>query len=134
MKTSIRENPGKRLWGRCCYDTRMTVHKWWRRFAEESLAALADHDRPGRLVAELVLTDAERINAADMAGVAADFLGELGLGQALLGAQLGERSGRNGLGMWCLPWSSREVHCAALMTVVPASGGVVACHEVHLMA
>ena len=31
--------------------TRMTVRKWRRRFAEEGLAGLADHDRPGRPVA-----------------------------------------------------------------------------------
>src|SRR5579862_4326689 len=40
--------------------TRMTVRKWRRRFAGEGLAGLADHDRPGRPLAELVLTDAER--------------------------------------------------------------------------
>ena len=40
--------------------TRMTVRKWRRRFAEEGLAGLADHDRPGRPVAQLVLTDEER--------------------------------------------------------------------------
>src|SRR5512142_917900 len=40
--------------------TRMTVRKWRRRFAEEGLAGLADHDRPGRPVAGLVLTGAER--------------------------------------------------------------------------
>src|SRR6516164_10521185 len=40
--------------------TRMTVRKWRRRFSEEGLAGLADHDRPGRPVAELVLTDGER--------------------------------------------------------------------------
>src|SRR6266581_3234328 len=40
--------------------TRMTVRKWRRRFAGEGLAGLADHDRPGRPVAELVLTDQER--------------------------------------------------------------------------
>src|SRR6202045_4028631 len=40
--------------------TRMTVRKWRRRFAELGLAGLADHDRPGRPVAELVLTDQER--------------------------------------------------------------------------
>ena len=40
--------------------TRMTVRKWRRRFAEDGLAALADHDRPGRPVAELVLTGQER--------------------------------------------------------------------------
>ena len=28
--------------------TRMTVRKWRRRFAEDGLAGLADHDRPGR--------------------------------------------------------------------------------------
>ena len=39
--------------------TRMTVRKWRRRFAEEGLAGLADHDRPGRPVAQLVLTGAE---------------------------------------------------------------------------
>jgi transposase len=40
--------------------TRMTVRRWRRRFAEEGLAGLADHDRPGRPVAELVLTRQER--------------------------------------------------------------------------
>jgi LuxR family transcriptional regulator, maltose regulon positive regulatory protein len=40
--------------------TRMTVRKWRRRFAEDGLAGLADHDRPGRPVAGLVLTGAER--------------------------------------------------------------------------
>src|SRR5438270_668677 len=40
--------------------TRMTVRKWRRRFAEDGLAALADHDRPGRPVAPLVLTGEER--------------------------------------------------------------------------
>ena len=40
--------------------TRMTVRKWRRRFAEEGLAGLADHDRPGRPVADLALTGAER--------------------------------------------------------------------------
>src|SRR5580658_3965382 len=40
--------------------TRMTVRKWRRRFAEKGLAGLADHDRPGRPVAELVLTRQER--------------------------------------------------------------------------
>src|ERR1700733_764932 len=40
--------------------TRMTVRKWRTRFAEEGLAGLADHDRPGRPVADLVLTGAER--------------------------------------------------------------------------
>src|SRR6266480_5207855 len=40
--------------------TRMTVRKWRRRFAEDGLAGLADHDRPGRPVAQLVLTDQER--------------------------------------------------------------------------
>jgi transposase-like protein len=39
--------------------TRMTVRKWRRRFAEAGLAGLADHDRPGRPVAELVLTGEE---------------------------------------------------------------------------
>ena len=40
--------------------TRMTVRKWRRRFAEDGLAGLADHDRPGRAVAQLVLTGQER--------------------------------------------------------------------------
>ena len=40
--------------------TRMTVRKWRRRFAEDGLAGLADHDRPGRPVAQLVLTGQER--------------------------------------------------------------------------
>src|SRR4029077_16464379 len=40
--------------------SRMTVRKWRRRFAEEGLAGLADHDRPGRPGAGLVLTDPER--------------------------------------------------------------------------
>src|SRR5260370_29174691 len=40
--------------------TRMTVRKWRRRFAGDGLAGLADHDRPGRPVAQLVLTGAER--------------------------------------------------------------------------
>jgi transposase-like protein len=40
--------------------TRTTVRKWRRRFAEEGMAGLADHDRPGRPVAELVLTGEER--------------------------------------------------------------------------
>ncbi len=40
--------------------TRMTVRKWRRRFAEDGLTGLADHDRPGRPVAELVLTGEER--------------------------------------------------------------------------
>src|SRR5260370_38822683 len=38
----------------------MTVRKWRRRFAEEGLAGRADADRPGRPVAELVLTGEER--------------------------------------------------------------------------
>jgi transposase len=38
----------------------MTVRKWRRRFAEDGLAGLADHDRPGRPVAQLVLTGQER--------------------------------------------------------------------------
>ena len=40
--------------------SRMTVRKWRRRFGEAGIAGLADHDRPGRPVAELVLTGAER--------------------------------------------------------------------------
>src|SRR5882672_6415368 len=39
---------------------RMTVRKWRRRFADEGLAGLAGHDRPGRPVAQLVLTGGER--------------------------------------------------------------------------
>jgi len=37
------------------------------------------------------------------------------------------RPGRNGLGMWWPPCSSREARCAALMAVMLASGGVNAC-------
>src|ERR1700759_208888 len=40
--------------------TRMTVRKWRRRVAEEGLAGLADQARPGRPVAQLVLTGQER--------------------------------------------------------------------------
>src|SRR3954470_4082892 len=40
--------------------TRMTVRKWRRRFAADGLAGLADRDRPGRPVAQLVLTGGER--------------------------------------------------------------------------
>ncbi len=40
--------------------TRMTVRKWRRRFAEEGLAGLADHDRPGRPVAQLC-SDRQRL-------------------------------------------------------------------------
>ncbi|HXB48983.1 MAG TPA: helix-turn-helix domain-containing protein, partial [Streptosporangiaceae bacterium] len=40
--------------------TRMTVRKWRRRFAEDGLAGLTDHVRPGRPAADLVLTGAER--------------------------------------------------------------------------
>src|ERR1700683_1825318 len=40
--------------------TRTTVRKWRRRFAEDGPAGLADHDRPGRPVADLVLTGQER--------------------------------------------------------------------------
>jgi transposase-like protein len=40
--------------------TRMTVRKWRTRFAEAGLGGLADHDRPGRSVAQLVLTGDER--------------------------------------------------------------------------
>jgi transposase len=40
--------------------SRMTVRKWRRRFTEAGLGGLADHDRPGRPVAGLVLTGAER--------------------------------------------------------------------------
>src|ERR1035441_1085805 len=34
--------------------SRMTVRKWRRRFGEAGIAGLADHDRPGRPVAEAV--------------------------------------------------------------------------------
>ena len=40
--------------------SRMTVRKWRRRFTEAGLGGLADHDRPGRPVAGLALTGAER--------------------------------------------------------------------------
>src|ERR1700735_2136090 len=40
--------------------TRMTVRTWRRRFAEDGLPGLTDHARPGRPVADLVLTGAER--------------------------------------------------------------------------
>jgi len=40
--------------------TRMTVRKWRRRFAEGGLAGLANHERPGRPVAQLVLAGGER--------------------------------------------------------------------------
>src|SRR6202011_6401285 len=40
--------------------TRMTVRKWRRRFPEDGLAGLADHDRPGRAGAELGVTREER--------------------------------------------------------------------------
>ncbi len=40
--------------------TRMTVRKWRRRFAEDGLASLTEHGRPGRPVADLALTGAER--------------------------------------------------------------------------
>jgi transposase-like protein/transposase/transcriptional regulator with XRE-family HTH domain len=40
--------------------SRMTVRKWRRRFTEAGLGGLTDHDRPGRPVAGLVLTGAER--------------------------------------------------------------------------
>jgi transposase len=40
--------------------TKMTVRKWRRRFTEAGLAGLADHDRPGRPVAGLVLAGEER--------------------------------------------------------------------------
>ena len=40
--------------------TRTTVRKWRRRFAEDGLAGLTDHDRPGRPAADLALTGAER--------------------------------------------------------------------------
>src|ERR1700735_5894733 len=40
--------------------TRMTVRKWRRRFAEEGLAGLADHDRPGRPGGGLGLTGGGR--------------------------------------------------------------------------
>jgi transposase len=40
--------------------SRMTVHAWRRRFAEDRLAGLTDRERPGRPKADLVLSDAER--------------------------------------------------------------------------
>src|SRR5580700_648277 len=40
--------------------TRMTVRRWRRRFAEDGLAGLTDHGRPGRPVADLALTGPER--------------------------------------------------------------------------
>jgi transposase-like protein len=40
--------------------SRMTVHAWRRRFAEDRLAGLGDRARPGRPKADLVLSDAER--------------------------------------------------------------------------
>src|SRR5436190_23287170 len=40
--------------------SRMTVRKWRRRFTEAGLGGLADHDGPGRPVAGLALTGAER--------------------------------------------------------------------------
>jgi transposase/transcriptional regulator with XRE-family HTH domain len=40
--------------------SRMTVRRWRRRFTEAGLGGLADHDRPGRPVAGLVLTGTER--------------------------------------------------------------------------
>src|ERR1700732_2336620 len=40
--------------------TRMTVRKWRRRVGDGGRAGLADHDRPGRPVADLALTGAER--------------------------------------------------------------------------
>src|SRR3984957_12672843 len=40
--------------------TRMTVRKWRRRFAEDGLAGLADHDRPGPAGGQLLLTGQER--------------------------------------------------------------------------
>jgi transposase len=40
--------------------SRMTVHAWRRRFAENRLAGLNDRERPGRPKAELVISDGER--------------------------------------------------------------------------
>src|SRR5437763_14717325 len=40
--------------------TRMTVRKWRRRLAEQGLAGLADHDRPGHPAPQPVLTGQER--------------------------------------------------------------------------
>jgi transposase len=40
--------------------SRMTVHAWRRRFAENRLAGLSDRERPGRPKAELVISDGER--------------------------------------------------------------------------
>jgi LuxR family maltose regulon positive regulatory protein len=47
--------------------TRITVRKWRRRFAEDGLAGLADHERPGRPVPDLVLTGTERAQLAEWA-------------------------------------------------------------------
>jgi transposase len=47
--------------------SRMTVRKWRRRFTEAGLGGLTDHDRPGRPVAGLVLTGAERDQLAHWA-------------------------------------------------------------------
>ena len=63
--------------------TRMTVRKWRGRFAEAGLAGLADHDRPGRPVAQLVLSGAERRIAGE--------LGEAG-GRPLKGWRCGRGS------------------------------------------
>jgi transposase len=40
--------------------SRLTVHAWRRRFAEDRLAGLSDRGRPGRPKADLVLSDVER--------------------------------------------------------------------------
>ena len=56
--------------------TRMTVRKWRRRFAEDGLAGLADHDRPGRPVAQLVLTGEERAHTCHTAATACEVRSE----------------------------------------------------------
>ena len=72
--------------------------------------------------------------AADLAAVAADLLGEFVWDQPASARSVLSRSARNGLGMSWPPGSSREGHCAASITVMFASDGVVTCHLVHHMA
>ena len=54
--------------------TRMTVRKWRRRFAEEGLAGLADHDRPGQknLLVRVVLRDLEETLTSEDANALRD--------------------------------------------------------------
>ena len=78
--------------------TRMTVRKWRRRFAEEGLAGLADHDRPGRPVADLVLTGAERDQLTRWARRASKRSGPGAAGQGRAGVRGrgDEQAGRGG--------------------------------------